>query len=156
MIRLGSLAGYPFEGPRVLAGWTAPPVAAVFAILCKPDPDTKPERYAVIYVGHSDDLSAERFPFRHPAAPCWVRRAGSRWKVYIATYEVPGGTPAHREQISRELTADLPAGLQRPAVRPGLARGMDRRSRQHLTARLPGRRAAPVPLTPPQRTTRAA
>jgi hypothetical protein len=25
--------------------------------------------------------------------------------VYIATYEVPGDTPAHREQISRELTA---------------------------------------------------
>ena len=24
MIRLGSLAGYPFEGPRVLAGWTPP------------------------------------------------------------------------------------------------------------------------------------
>jgi hypothetical protein len=105
MIRLGSLAGYPFEGPRVLAGWTAPPVAAVYAILCKPDPETKPEKYAVIYVGHSADLSAERFPFRHPSAPCWVRRAGSRWKVYIATYEVPGGTAAHREQIARELTA---------------------------------------------------
>ena len=104
MIRLGSLAGYPFEGPRVLAGWTAPSVAAVFAILCKPDPDTKPERYAVIYVGHSEDLSAERFPFRHPAAPCWVRRAGSRWKVYICTDEVPGGTAAHRGQSSRELS----------------------------------------------------
>ena len=24
MIRLGSLAGYPFEGPRLLAGWTPP------------------------------------------------------------------------------------------------------------------------------------
>jgi hypothetical protein len=105
MIRLGSLAGYPFEGPRLLGGWTPPPLAAVYAILCKPDPDGKPERYAVIYVGHSADLSAERFPFRHPAAPCWVRRAGSRWKVYIATFEVPGGTEAHREQISRELTA---------------------------------------------------
>jgi hypothetical protein len=105
MIRLGSLAGYPFEGPRVLGGWTPPAVAAVYVILCKPDPDTRPERYAVIYVGHSDDLTAERFPFRHPSAPCWVRRAGSRWKVYIATYEVPGDTRAHREQISRELTA---------------------------------------------------
>ncbi|HEY2693059.1 MAG TPA: hypothetical protein VGJ50_31795, partial [Streptosporangiaceae bacterium] len=27
------------------------------------------------------------------------------WKVYICTYEVPGGGPAHREQIARELTA---------------------------------------------------
>jgi hypothetical protein len=105
MIRLGSLAGYPFEGPRLLGGWTPPQAAAVYAILRKPEPDTKPDRYAVIYVGHSDDLSAERFPFQHPRAACWVRRAGSRWKVYICTYEVPGGGRPHREQIARELTA---------------------------------------------------
>ncbi len=105
MIRLGSLAGYPFEGPRLLGGWTPAQAAAVYAIVYKPDPDTKPDRYAVIYVGHSDDLSAERFPFQHPRAHCWVRRAGSKWKVYICTYEVPGGGRPHREQITRELTA---------------------------------------------------
>ncbi len=105
MIRLGSLAGYPFEGPRLLAGWTPPATAAVYVIAYKPEPDTKPDRYAVIYVGHSGDLSAERFPFQHPRAHCWVRRAGSKYKVYICTYEVPGGGPAHREQITRELTA---------------------------------------------------
>ncbi len=37
MIRLGSLAGYPFEGPRVLAGWTPRPVPAVYVILYRPD-----------------------------------------------------------------------------------------------------------------------
>jgi hypothetical protein len=105
MIRLGSLAGYPFEGPRLLASWTPPQAAAVYAIVYKPDPDTKPEHYAVIYVGHADDLSAQRFPFRHPRSPCWIRRTGSKWKVYICTYEVPGGTRAHREQIARELMA---------------------------------------------------
>ena len=105
MIRLGSLAGYPFEGPRLLAGWTAPAAAAVYAIAYKPEPDTKPDRYAVIYVGHSDDLSAERFPFQHPRAHCWVKGAGSKWKVYICTFEVPGGGRPHREQIARELTA---------------------------------------------------
>ena len=105
MIRLGSLAGYPFEGPRLLAGWTPQPVPAVFAILYKPDPDGKPDRYAVVYVGYSEDLSVERFPFNHPAAPCWVRRAGSKWQVYICTYEVPGGLPSHREQIAQELAA---------------------------------------------------
>ena len=105
MIRLGSLAGYPFEGPRLLAGWTAPASPAVYAICYKPEPDTKPDQYAVIYVGHSEDLSAERFPFQHPRAHCWVRRAGSKWKVYICTYEVPGGGPGHREQITRELAA---------------------------------------------------
>jgi len=105
MIRLGSLAGYPFEGPRLLAGWTPPATAAVYAVAYKPEPDARPDRYAVIYVGHSDDLSAERFPFQHPRAHCWVRRAGSKWTVYICTYEVPGGGRPHREQIVRELTA---------------------------------------------------
>ena len=105
MIRLGSLAGYPFEGPRLLAGWTPPQAAAVYAILYKPDPTTKPENYAVIYVGHAEDPSKERFPFKHPRAACWIQRAGSKWKVYVASYQVPGGTAAHREQITRELAA---------------------------------------------------
>jgi len=105
VIRLGSLAGYPFEGPRVLAGWTPPPAAAVYAIAYKPDPEAKPEQYAVVYVGHSDDLSTEHFPFNHPRATCWVSRAGSRWKVYVCTYEVPGGLRSHREQIAQELSS---------------------------------------------------
>jgi hypothetical protein len=103
VIRLGSLAGYSFEGPRLLGGWTPPAMAAVYAIAYKPDPER--EHYAVIYVGHSDDLSAERFPFQHPRAACWIRRAGSKWRVYIATFEVPGGARPHREQIARELMA---------------------------------------------------
>ncbi|NBH04283.1 hypothetical protein GTY80_13625 [Amycolatopsis sp. SID8362] len=105
MIRLGSLAGYPFEGPRVLAGWTAPAKAAVYAIMYRPDATAQPGRYAVIYVGHSADLSADGFPFRHPRSACWVRRAGTKWRLYIGTYEVPGGLPSHREQIVQELCA---------------------------------------------------
>jgi len=105
VIRLGSAAGYPFEGPRLLAGWTPAARPAVFTIMYRPEQERWPDRYAVSYVGHSDDLSAERFPFRHANAACWIRRAGDRWKVYVATYEVPGGGRSHREQITRELVA---------------------------------------------------
>jgi len=105
MIRLGSLAGYPFEGPRLLGGWTPPAAAAVYAIVCRPSAATRPEEYAVIDVDHSDDLSTERFPLRHPRAACWVRRVGDKWKVYVCTYEVPGGLRSHREQIARELNS---------------------------------------------------
>ena len=106
MIRLGSLAGYPFEGPRVLAGWTAPARAGVFAVMYRPDGSAEKEEYGVIYVGHADDLSAERLPFEHPAAPCWLKRVGGkRFDLYVAIYEVPGGTRGHREQITRELMA---------------------------------------------------
>jgi hypothetical protein len=105
MIRLGSLAGYAFSGPRVLGGWTPPARPGVYAVLYKPDPETKPETYAVIYVGHADDLAAEGFPFRHRRAPCWTQRAGSKWKVHIAFLEVPGGNRSHREMITNELVA---------------------------------------------------
>jgi hypothetical protein len=80
-------------------------VAGVDASAYKPEPDRRPEQYAVIYVGHSDDLSAERFPFQHSRSACWIRRAGSKWKLYVCTYEVPGGGRPHREQVARELTA---------------------------------------------------
>jgi len=105
MIRLGSLAGYPFEGPRVLAGWTAPAVAAVYAILTRDDREGREQEYSVIYVGHAADLTAEGFPSRHPAARRWVERAGSRFNLHVCVYEVPGGLPSHREQIVRELIA---------------------------------------------------
>src|SRR5258707_11671158 len=118
MIRLGSVAGYPFEGPRLLAGWPPPAAPAVYAILCQPDPDTGPNRYAVIYVGHSDDLSAERLPFRHPDAHLWVRRARSRWEGYVAPYEGPRGGPPHPGEITRELTAIYPPSCQAPQDDP--------------------------------------
>ncbi|MEX2324159.1 MAG: hypothetical protein WD576_00275 [Nitriliruptoraceae bacterium] len=105
MIRLGSLAGYPFEGPRVLAGWTPPPRPAVFAILCRDAQDLHPNDYSVIYVGHADDLADGRLPFRHPAAQAWIDRAGDRWSLSIATYEIPGGLRSHREQLVRGLIA---------------------------------------------------
>lgn len=112
MIRLGSLAGYPFEGPRLLAGWTPSQRAAVFAVLYRPEPERKPESYGVIYVGHADDLSKAGFPFSHDAAPCWLRRA-DRYALHVAYYEVPGGTASHRELITRELIA-----VYRPGCNP--------------------------------------
>ena len=114
MIRLGSLAGYPFEGPRVLAGWTATKQAAVYAIAYKTDPEAKPDQYGVLYVGHSDDMSAEGFPLDHPAAPCWLKRVdGKRFDLYICTYVAPGAKRPHREQIVRELVA-----VYRPGCNP--------------------------------------
>jgi hypothetical protein len=105
VIRLGSLGGYAFSGPRVLGSWTPPARPGVYVILYKPDPDTRPETYAVIGVGHADDLAVEGFPFRHRRAACWTKRAGSKWKVHIAVLEVPGGNRPHRETISNELVS---------------------------------------------------
>jgi len=98
----------------VLAGWTAPALSAVFAISYKPDPVAKPEEYGVLYVGHSEDLSKAGFPFNHPVAPCWLMRVEQkRFALYICTYEAPGATAAHREQITRELIA-----MYRPGCNP--------------------------------------
>lgn len=106
MIRLGTLAGYAFEGPRLLAGWTPPARPGVYAILYKPDPETGSERYGVIYVGHSEDLSREGLPLDHPKAKCWLKRVdGDRFRLHICTLEAPGALAKHREQIAQELLA---------------------------------------------------
>ncbi|MBU6245385.1 MAG: hypothetical protein KGP12_09235 [Actinomycetales bacterium] len=104
MIRLGTLAGYAFEGPRALAGWTPPSTAAVYAILAKSNP-ARPQEFAVIYVGHADDLSTEGFPFRHPRSAAWIARAEGKYNLHACWLEIPGGTLGHREQIARELIA---------------------------------------------------
>lgn len=103
MIRLGSLGGYPFEGPRVLGGWHGRSEPGIFAILTRPDPES--QRFEVIYVGHSDDLSTAGLPFEHPHAIRWIERAGGKWSLWIATYVVPGGRRSHRERITEELAA---------------------------------------------------
>ena len=103
MIRLGSLGGYPFEGPRVLGGWQAPSAPAIFAILTRSDPDS--QRFEVIYLGHAGDLAEAGLPFDHEHADRWIERAGSRWNLWIATYDIPGGLASHRERITEELAA---------------------------------------------------
>ena len=60
----------------------------------------------MIYVGHADDLSAERLPVQPPGgarAGSGGRATGTR--LAICTYEVPGGLRSHREQIAQELVA---------------------------------------------------
>lgn len=60
------------------------------------------EQYAVISVGHADDLTAEGLPFRHRRSPCRVRRAGSRWQVHVAHLDVPGGNEQQFDHTRRD------------------------------------------------------
>src|SRR6266851_3683202 len=53
MIRLGSLAGYSFEGPYTLAGWNPIDQPGVYASMYKQEEGGK-DHYAVVYVGHTD------------------------------------------------------------------------------------------------------
>lgn len=103
MIRLGSLGGYPFEGPRVLGGWRPPAEPGIYSVLTRPDADSK--RFEVIYLGHADDLADHGLPFEHPLAESWIKRAGGKWNLWIATYSIPGGLASHRERITHELIA---------------------------------------------------
>jgi hypothetical protein len=103
VIRLGTLGGYPFEGPRVLGGWHPPSQPGLFVVLTRQDQDS--QRYEVIYVGHADDLSTMGLPFQHSHAESWIERAGSKWNLSIGYYVIPGGTRSHRERITEELIA---------------------------------------------------
>ncbi len=104
MIRLGSLAGYAFEGPRTLAGWTPPKEPAVYAILTKSKPEPSQE-FSVIYVGHADDLSQVGFPFKHARTAAWLERAGGKFNLHVCWLNAPGSNRSHREQITRDLAS---------------------------------------------------
>ena len=101
MIRLGSLGGYPFDGPRVLGGWHPPSGPGIYAVLAKSKPDS--QQFEVIYLGHADELTEIGLPFDHPHADRWIERAGGKWDLWIAAYSIPGGLPSHRERITHEL-----------------------------------------------------
>lgn len=104
-IRLGSLAGYSFEGPYTLATWTPPAKPGVYVIMYKPNEKKKPNTHAVIYVGQNMDLSEEGLPKNHPQAHCWAERAGSPWKLYVAYYSFPGSTPRQLISVQTDLIA---------------------------------------------------
>ena len=69
MIRLGSLAGYSFEGSLILGGWNPPKKPGVYTIMYKADPEGKPEAYSVIYVDYALDLSKAGLPKAPPRWP---------------------------------------------------------------------------------------
>jgi hypothetical protein len=104
-IRLGSLAGYVFEGPFTLQGWKAPSKPGVYVIMYKPKPDKAPDKYAVIYVGQNMDLSKEGLPKNHEHYHCWVERAGTPWKLHVAAYYFPGSNPRQLISVQNDLIA---------------------------------------------------
>jgi len=103
VIRLGSLAGFSFEGPFPLDGWEPPDSPGVFAVMYDADPAAA--EYAVVYIGHSDNLRGAGLPFDHPQAACWMERAGSKEALLVAWFMVPGAARAIRRGIASELFA---------------------------------------------------
>jgi hypothetical protein len=104
-IRLGSLAGYSFDGPWLLGGWNPPAKPGVYVVMYKPDPEKKPDTHAVIYVGQNMDMSKEGLPKNHSRAGCWADRAGSPWKLHVAFYTFPGATPRQLISVQTDLIA---------------------------------------------------
>src|SRR6266849_4139188 len=113
MIRLGSLAGYSFEGPYTLAGWNPIDQPGVYAIMYKQEEGGK-DHYAVVYVGHTDNFQEEGFPLKHAASPCWVERAGTQWKLFIAYFVPPG-------EAKRSIPAGSPSASRSSSQRSGAA-----------------------------------
>ena len=79
--------------------------AAVYAVVYKPEPEAKPDRYAVIYVDHADDLSAEHLPFNHPRAALLGAARRRPLEALHLHLRGAGGLRSHREQIAHELIA---------------------------------------------------
>ena len=106
MIRLGSLAGYPFEGPRVLGGWTPPASAGGLRdrVQARPGDQARAVR--------RDLRRPLRRPVRRaipvpPPAGGVLGRSGpaAGGRSTSAPTRCPAACRSHREQIAQELGA---------------------------------------------------
>ena len=118
MIRLGSLAGYPFEGPRLLAGWTPPATAAVYVVLCRLDPEHQPRPLRRRLRRPRRRPDHARLPVPAPAGrllgtPCRRPLEGPRRDL-----RGPGRAPLPPRADRPGADRGLQAGLQRAPGRP--------------------------------------
>jgi len=92
-----------FEGPYPITDWKPPYRAAVYAIMMKPDPKSKPRIYRILYFGESSNLSERGFYRSHHKYDCWVRKSGSENNLYIGIYRMPNSTADQRQKVEARL-----------------------------------------------------
>jgi hypothetical protein len=95
------IGGYNFSTPVKFADWLPPYRAGVYAILMY---NAKVNKYYVIYIGQSSNLSDRGFFKSHHSYYCWIRQAGNdESKLHISVLELPNSTEDDRGKIEIQL-----------------------------------------------------
>jgi hypothetical protein len=94
--------GIEFSEPVPLTEWRAPYRSGLFVVTVR-DAVAQPRPYRAIYIGECGDFSDRRFPFRHPAYPCWLRLAGSDERIFISSVPWPNSGPEQRRAAELQL-----------------------------------------------------
>lgn len=95
-----------FDGPYPITKWDPPFRAAIYAIMIKPEPTSKPTTYRIIYFGESGNLSERGFYKSHHAYSCWIKQAGSESNLFIGVHQMPNSTQEVREKVEQKLISD--------------------------------------------------
>ena len=92
-----------FSGPEKITNWNPPFRAALYAIMIKPDPVSKPDSFRIIYFGESGNLSERGFYKSHHSYQCWRRQAGTDTGIYIGIHLMPGSSIEQRRVVEQRL-----------------------------------------------------
>jgi hypothetical protein len=92
-----------FDGPYSITGWNPPFRAAVYAIMVKSNPISKPATYSILYFGESSNLSERGFFRSHHKYQCFLQHANSESDLYIGIHLMPGSTLAQRQYVESNL-----------------------------------------------------
>jgi hypothetical protein len=92
-----------FDGPYSVSAWEPPYRAAVYAIMMKPDPISKPSTFRMLYFGESSNLSERGFFRSHHKYNCWIQHAGSEDNLYIGTHLMPDSSQEERTRVEQGL-----------------------------------------------------
>lgn len=91
-----SWGNLPFEEPMLLRGEVPSNEPGVFAVMSKPDPAKKPDKFRVIFFGVSDNF-AGTITKKHPKYECWQKN--QLHGLYYELYKMGGSTKEQRKQI---------------------------------------------------------
>ncbi len=98
-IKIGNV---DFTGPHFLSGCPTGNSSGLYAIMIKPDPNTKPDTYTLIYIGETSNFE-NRLTGSHHRYDCWKRQAGSEDKIFYGLHIMDSSTEQQRLNLETSL-----------------------------------------------------
>lgn len=85
--------------------WMPPPLAAVYSITYKQDPENKPKYHTVLYFGETSDLSQEVGAIKQVLSDS-VDMQFYPDELFVFVHPMPGSTRFERSEIQSALVRD--------------------------------------------------
>lgn len=104
-ISWGKRERFKFNSGGPLTSWEPPPVAAVYAITYRQDPD-RPKSHTILFVGQADDLSSKAPNLNGEVITAWKNSMHDIDELSVFVLPMPGSSQGERFRIQEQLVSE--------------------------------------------------